>query len=175
MSNVDNQPLRYWKGNPVYLTLYATLALAVGIVAVLLLDSANLPRAVLMFFPEAVVHGWLWQPFTYVFVNDVSFFTPLALFCYYSWGVEVEKYLGRRFFVGLCAALVLAPPVLELLLYPVLGVGGALAGDYALVVGLLIAFATLYPEMDYLGGWVPLKWFAFACVALRIADVFSAA
>ena len=109
MSNIDNQPLRYWNGNAVYLTLYLTLGFAAGILITFFLIAAQ-PKmrasrsdAMLEFSPFLFLRGALWQPFTYVFVNPPNFFTPFGLLCFYSWGVEVEKYLGRRFFLGLLA------------------------------------------------------------------------
>ena len=97
-------------------------------------------------------------------MNPVSFFTPLSWLCFYFWGVEVEKFLGRRHFIQICAALVAIPVLFISALY-LFGYPGWTSGDYFLIVGLLVAFATLYPDMDYLGGWIPLKWFAFACIA----------
>ncbi len=160
----DNQPLRYYRGHAVYLTLYLTLALAAGIVLTILLESAGTSPDFLGFVPPFFLRGALWQPFTYVFVNPISFFTPFSLLCFYFWGVEVEKYMGRRRFAAICVAL-LATPVLFCLLAYELGFGAGVEGDILLISGLLISFATLYPDMDYLGGWVPLKWFAFICIA----------
>jgi hypothetical protein len=39
------------------------------------------------------------------------------------------------------------------------------AGSYELSVGMFIAFATLYPELEVMG-WVTLKWLAFAGLVL---------
>jgi hypothetical protein len=41
-----------------------------------------------------------------------------------------------------------------------------------MTVGLLVAFAALYPDMDYIGGWIPLKWFAFVCIACGSIQFF---
>ncbi len=160
----DNQPLRYFRGQAIYLTMYFTLALLAGVILVLLLQSAGFDSIYLMYFPGATLHGALWQPFTYVFVNPMSFFTPLILMCFYSWGAEVEKYMGRRRFTAICGALIFTPVLYGFLLY---AAHIAISADsmFYLTSGLLISFATLYPNMDYIGGWVPLKWFAFICIA----------
>ncbi len=164
-TDLDNQPLRYYKGNAVYLTMYLALALTAGVVLTLLLNAARIMPWFLAFIPQAFASGAIWQPFTYVFVDQISFFTPLGLLVFYFWGVEVEKYLGRRHFLAICGALVALPPVLSFFFY-IAGLGGGmLTGNFYLVSGLLIAFATLYPDLDYIGGWIPLKWFAFACIA----------
>lgn len=172
-SHFDNQPLRYWNGRPIYLTAYLTMALGVGIVVTMLLTSAAVPATFLVFYPDAFAHGMLWQPFTYFLVNPIDFFTPLGVACFYSWGVEIEKYLGRRRFVLMCAGL-LGVPVLYFSALRLMGIHGSVAGDFLLLSGLLIAFATLYPDMDYLWGWIPLKWFAFASIACGSIMYFPA-
>jgi hypothetical protein len=183
-SSIDNQPLHYYNGKPIYLTMYVTAVLTLGIIVTVLLSSAGVPE-VLTFYPAAFMRGFVWQPLTYVFVNPISFFTPLGLLALYFWGVEVEKYLGRRHFIGICGVLIFLPVVISSICYlsgfaggvpgghdvppgvkaALLAVRTSLSSDYFLISGLLIAFAALYPEMDYIGGWIPLKWFAFAMVA----------
>jgi hypothetical protein len=163
-SQFDNQPLRYYRGHPIYLTAYLAVGMAVGIVLVLLLSSARVNIMPLAFIPGLFTHGMLWQPLTYVFVNELSFFTPFGLLCFYSWGMEVEKYLGRRRFLAICAALIAAPALFQTACYFV-GFGGSpLLSNFFLISGLLVAFATLYPSIEYFG-WVPLKWVAFVCIA----------
>ncbi len=162
MSYFDNQPLRYFRGRPVYLTTYLTIALTVGIIVTVLLMSARVDPEFLIFYPSAFLRGRLWQPFTYLFVNPISFFTPLGIFCFYIWGVEVEQFLGRRRFVAVCAALV-ATPVLYCLALYFFGVRYVAEGDFLLLSALLVTYATIYPNLEYFG-WLLLKWFAFACI-----------
>jgi hypothetical protein len=85
--------------------------------------------------------------------------------CLYSWGVQVEQHLGRARFLTLFACLVLVQPVIATLWWLTLGARVALGGNYEIVAALLIAFATIYPNIEYFG-WIPLKWFAFACFAI---------
>jgi hypothetical protein len=172
-TDLDNQPLRYYNGKPVYLTLYLTLVMTVGTVITMFLEAGRFPTQILGFYPSLFTRGALWQPLTYVFVNGMSFFTPLSLIAFYFWGVEVEKYLGRRQFISVCAALVGLPVAVALLLH-LFGLMGGLQGNFFLISGLLIAFATLYPDMDYLAGWIPLKWFAFASIACGSLMFFPA-
>ncbi len=161
----DNQPIRWWGRVPVYVTTFLTGAYAVGYLFVVALAVARVSPEPFIFDPYAFLHGAVWQPFTYTFINPLNFFAPLGLWCFYVWTVEVEKYLGRVRCLTLFALLVLFQPVWCLLLYW-LGQGrwplGAF-GNYEVMAGLLIAFATLYPNIEYMG-WVLLKWFAFVCV-----------
>jgi hypothetical protein len=166
----DNQPLRYYKGRAIYLAYYLSAGLAVGCLLMLLLVAARFDPIYLIFIPSLFVHGYLWQPLTYVFVNDLSFFTPLGILCVAAWGVEVEKYLGRRRFAAICGALVAGPALYSLVLY-FLGAGLSAAGMFFLTSGLLVAFATLYPDLEYFG-WFPLKWFAAICIGCGSVTYF---
>lgn len=157
----DNQPLRYYGRTAVYLTTYLAIALAVGTLVTLLFEALAL---FLTFSTAGFLRGFLWQAVTYPLVNPVNFFTPFSIWCFYSWGLELEQFFGRRRFVWILLALLLVPVGFELSVRAVLKIDSGLATDEFLVYGLLIAFATLFPDLDYLGGWVPLKWFAFACV-----------
>jgi len=44
-----------------------------------------------------------------------------------------------------------------------LGVPSVATDDYFLLGGLIVAFATLYPNTEA-WGWIPFKWMAFACI-----------
>jgi hypothetical protein len=79
-------------------------------------------------------------------------------------GAEVEKFLGRNRFLILLGSLLAAPPCV-LLLWSALGANWTYSGSYELAVGMFIAFATLYPNVEMFG-WVTLKWLAFAGLVL---------
>jgi len=157
----DNQPITWWNRVPIYGTGVLTALFAAGVLicAVLGLGRFLEPFA---FMPPAFLAGAFWQPVTYAFADQLSFFTPLGLICFYMWAVEIEKYLGRQRFFTLFGALLLAQPLVCLLWWKA-GVPVAQWGNYEIMAAVLIGFATLYPNVEYLFGWVPLKWFAFAC------------
>jgi hypothetical protein len=161
-----NQPITWWGRVPVYLTTILTAILAGGIVLMAVAGAMQVNVGPLAFTPEGFLRGFVWQPLTYPLLNDLSFFTPFLLWCFYAWGVEIEKYLGRPRYFVLFLVLVLLPPVLCLAGYglKIAPWDAHAAGTYEIAAGLLIGFATLYPGIEYFG-WVPLKWFAFACVA----------
>lgn len=162
----DNQPIWYIGRLPVYLTTVFTAMFVGGLILCVLLLSAGLSGAMngLMFTTPTFLGGALWQPLTYVWLGMPNFFTPLSIFCFYCWAVEVEKYVGRSRFVILFGLLLATPVVLGLVLHA-FGIQSEVFGSYVLVASMLIAFATLYPNIEYFG-WIPLKWFAFACIAI---------
>jgi hypothetical protein len=161
----DYQPIRYFGRVPVYATTILTAVFALGVVVVTMLASAQVnPAALLGFSPASFLRGAIWTPVTYAFVSMPSFFTVLALLCFYTWAVEVERYLGRARFLALFALLLLALPALAGLWHTI-GGGYPIVGNYELTAAFLVAFATLYPGIEFFG-WIPLKWFAFASCAI---------
>lgn len=165
----DTQPITWWKRVPIYATGLLTALFAFGIVLCVVLGIGRFP-APFAFIPEAFLNGALWQPLTYAFADNLHFFTPLGLLCFYSWAVEIEKFLGRARFFWLFGMLILAQPIICLLWWkagfpPPPGAlpTGTQWGNYEIMAAMLIGFATLYPNVEYLFGWVPLKWFAFVC------------
>src|SRR5437667_9722117 len=111
--------------------------------------------------------GHLWQLGTYAFVHPPSSLIWFAIEMYmlFVFGREVERFIGRRAFVGLYLSLLLAPPLL-------LSIWGLLertviAGSAELHFGIFIAFAAIYPRVDIFLR-VMAKW-----VALILAGVIS--
>lgn len=181
----DNQPITWWNRVPIFATGILTAMFTAGVILCAVLGvSAALPP--LAFVPQAFVQGAFWQPLTYAFVDRMSFFTPLGLICFYMWAVEIEKYIGRQRFVTLFGMVLLAQPLIALAWWKLeLPFNGssftamAIYGNYQIMAAMLIGFATLYPNVEYLFGWAPLKWFAFVCfvagslMALGQRDFFS--
>jgi hypothetical protein len=91
----------------------------------------------------------------------------------YAWGVEVERHLGRARFLTLFAFILLVQPLVGLAWWSIFGVPVSLSGSYEVVAALLIAFAAIYPNIEYFG-WIPLKWFAFACFSIGSLMYFPA-
>jgi uncharacterized protein DUF6576 len=157
----DYRPITWINRTPVYATTILTALFAVGVIVCAVLGAGAF-LAPFAFVAPQFLHGAIWQPFTYAFVDRLNFFTPLGLFCFYAWAIEIEKHLGRSRFLTLFAMLIAAQPLLCLALWHA-GIGVVRFGNYEILAAMLIGFATLYPNIEYLFGWVPLKWFAFVC------------
>lgn len=161
----DYQPMGHIGRLPIHITTILTALMGVGAILYALLASARIPVELLFgFSTPTVLNGAVWQPLTYPFVELPSFFTLLGMFCFYSWGIEVERYLGRVRYLKFVALLVLLLP-LVCGLWHFAGIPAGTSGNYVLTASMLIAFATLYPNIEYFG-WIPLKWFAFACFCI---------
>ena len=161
-----NQPLTHWNNLPIYLTTILSALLVVGLVLSAVLMSSASPLLSLFVFEMPLEPPWsLWRLFTYVFVGRVSFFSPFGILFFYWMAVGIETHLGRPKLAWLLALLTLVTPAASAFWWWVLGTpSSTLAFDnYMLLSGLLVAFATLYPNTEA-WGWVPFKWVAFACI-----------
>jgi hypothetical protein len=162
----DNQPITYWGRVPVYAATLLVAALAVGVVLTTLLMAMQSSLLGWLALSVPLRAPWtVWQFVTYPFIDAPSFFTIFGLFFCYSMGTGLESHIGRSQFIRLILVLVLAVPLLFFVLY-LLGLGLTIySGSYLLSVGLMVAFATLYPNTEAFG-WVPMKWLIFASLVM---------
>ena len=160
----DDQPIAWIGKYPVRLAAFLAAAYLLGIFATAILQTAGMNLSPFVFHVPTFIRGALWQPLTCTFLQDVNFFSLFnILFLYWS-ASEVEKYLGRRRFLQFIALLLILPP-LVISAWSIFGVQWAYFGSYEFSIGLFIAFATLYPNVE-LFSWIPLKWLAFAGIVL---------
>jgi hypothetical protein len=106
--------------------------------------------------------GWL-SILTYPFIEPPTFFSPFMILCFYWWSMGIETHLGRGPLVRLLAILLLLPVAFLGVMWLGGTSGGPIAGSFLITAGLLVAFATLYPNAEW-WGWVPFKYLAFACI-----------
>ena len=165
----ENEPITKWKEIPIYLTTILTAAFVLG----LLLSAMGLTPLPAIFYLPA---EWtVWRPFsalTYPFFErELNFFTPLGIICFYFWGLGVETHFGRKVFGLLCVILAIVPALVFTAFHYSTGQVTIAIGNYFLTIGLVVAFATLYPNAEA-WGWIPFKWLAFAClVCATMAEV----
>ena len=161
----NNAPITHWNNFPIYLTTILTALFAAGFLLSAIAITTHSPA--LGWFGSSIplVPSWsLWRLFTYVFIGELGFFTPFAIVCFYWWSVGIETHLGRAALAQLLLLLTLLGPAVGALWYWGFGVPSVSFGSNSFTAGLLIAFATLYPNAE---SWfsIPFKWIAMACVA----------
>ncbi len=148
------RPFRYTNGN-------ATLIL-IG-VNVLVFALGSFVRGLdvyLALIPAAVVEmGWIWQPFTYMFVHASMshlFFNMLGLFFF---GTAVERELGTREFLLFYLLSGTLAGLLSFAAFAISGSWGAsLVGASGAVYAVLLAFAVLQPRARILiWGIIPIQ------------------
>jgi membrane associated rhomboid family serine protease len=158
----DNLPLTRLGNVPIYATTIIVAALVVGLVVSALLGRFA-ASAMFAFGPELFWrHGHVWRAVSYLIVDEPDFFTLFSLLFIFSFGRDCEQELGRRRYFGFLAVLVATPVLISTVLWLV-GLGGWVEGSRYLSIGLVIAFATIYPNVEW---WnvLPMKYVAAACV-----------
>ncbi len=163
----DYRPLFHLGQWPVPL---AGLLVLVHCATMLLCVLLGFPR-ILIFQSEAVLHGAFWQLGTYAFVNGPSIWFLIEMYLLYTFGRDLERFLGRTRFLQLYLLLLLAPPLL-LLLWGIVS-PSVLAGSGALHFGIFLAFVTLYPGVMFFFN-IPAKWLARALLAVVLLQALAA-
>jgi rhomboid family protein len=127
----------------------------------------------LMFDSADVLHGYAWhQLVTYAFVHPPTSLLWFAVEMYmlFTFGREVERFLGRNAFIALYAALLIAPSLLLTLWGFEQRVG--LAGSIYLHLGVFIAFATIYPRVELMFR-ILAKWAALVFIGASTLQLLA--
>lgn len=160
----DNQPLTLIGRLPVYGTTIVVAVLVVGLV-ICTFGGDNVAAGLLAFNPNGFWrHGQLWRALSYPMVGQVDFFTIFNLLFIYTFGRDCEQEMGRRRYFAFLGLLFAAPLLMATLLWLV-GFNGGVAGSTHLSIGLVIAFATIYPNVEWLAS-IPMKFVAIGCMFL---------
>lgn len=177
----DNAPLAWVGKVPIYLSTALAIAHAVtmALTAVALASGAeSLFQELVFSSPGILKHFALWQFVTYAFIHFPPYwFFLLELYLLAVFGREIERYVGRRAFLGLYVTLLLLPP-LALTIAGALGFSSTYAGSSALHFAIFLAFAALYPTAEIFfslqARWVALALFAVnALQCLAFSDFIS--
>ncbi|HEX4823455.1 MAG TPA: rhomboid family intramembrane serine protease [Candidatus Polarisedimenticolaceae bacterium] len=124
--------------------------------------------------PVAVVHGWIWQLASYMFLHANITHILFNLLAMWMFGGDVERHWGGRKYLGywfvcgvgagLCVTAAGAPRHVAI---PTIGASGA-------IYGLILAYATLFGERRILWNFLfPIKARTFAWIVFAIAFVSS--
>ena len=160
----DYRPVTWIGRYPVRVTSIVCALFVIGMFVTVACETARWNVLALAFEPRTFLHGRLWQPFTAPLIQEASFFFLFGVFFFYWSGTQVEEYLGVRRYLILLGLLLLIPPVF-LIIWSVFGMPVYWYGSSELFIGMFIAFATLYPNLEVFG-WISLKWMAFAGIVI---------
>ena len=163
----DYQPVAWMGRYPIHVTtlLVITHVICMIIGCLLIAVGAGSFLGVLTFDSAQVLYGGrLWQIATYALVHSPSTLIWFAIEMYmlFTFGREVERFIGRRAFIALYVLLLLVPP----LLLTVWGLWQrtGLAGSATIHFAVFIAFAAIYPNVE-LFLRIMAKWVALIFVA----------
>ena len=162
--------------------------IALGNVAVFLLDmfSSGYFSQIIRFFPELILRGEVWRLVTFVFVpiNSSPIWFVLSTFLYYYLGNSLEQRWGSARFTLYYALGIVLNVVVGLLAFAVQPITADLLGGsyyetanlYYINMSLFFAFATLYPDTQFLIYFiipVKVKWLAWLDGALFVIDIIG--
>jgi membrane associated rhomboid family serine protease len=168
----DYQPVTWVGRHPVHVTtLLVAVHVFAAIVACFLGGMYILGH---LAFDSAMVwqRGEFWQLATYAFVHSPSnlLWFAIEMYMLFTFGREVERFVGRRAFIVLYAILLFAPTVL-LALWG-LGQRTGIAGSNAIHFGIFVAFATIFPNLEMLLR-IQAKWVAIALAAIGTLQLLA--
>lgn len=124
------------------------------------------------------LHGFVWQPVTYMFLHDAGdpwhiIFNMLGLWFF---GREIEHFIGQKYFTRLYLLGGVAGAALWFA-FSFSAPSSVLLGASAAVLACVIAFATLFPNREVLLFFIPIpaKILALIIVALDLVPVMTGA
>src|SRR5271165_5896228 len=172
----EDRPVTYFRGYPIYYATILTISYAVGVLATFFAKAFGALDTLVSLLAfdssHSIVGGQIWQIFTYSFVDFPSFFTIIGLLFLYVSAVEIEKYIGRARFLTLYGVIVLIPVVSLSAVAMFLNFPLRFLGQTQIMIGLFIAFCTLYPGVQW-GGFLTAKWVAIASLVSSSIDLSS--
>ena len=160
----EDRPVTWIGRYPVRIITIVVAIYVLGMFGTVILSTAHVSLRPFAFDAQSFVHGAVWQPLTCTLIQTPSFFFLISMLFLHWSGAEVEKFLGRDRFLLFFGLLLLIPPS-GMLVWSAFGIHWTYGGSYELTVGMFVAFATLYPNIEMFG-WVTLKWLAFAGLVL---------
>ena len=152
--NILRKPFRYSYSSVVFYLIGIT---------VLVYLAQRLHPVVTAYFsmnPWYVLHGYIWQFVTYMFVHDPRgithiLFNMLGLFIF---GLQVERRMGSREFVLYYLITGTLAGVISFIVYYLSGISPFLMGASGALYAVQLAFAVFFPDaIIYIWGIIPLR------------------
>jgi len=167
----DYQPVTWVGRHPVHVT---TLLVAVHIILMVAacflsaLGAASFLGVLVFDSAQVISLGRVWQIATYAFVHLPYSATALVWFAVemymlFAFGRELERFLGRCAFIAFYLLLLWVPTLFLTIIGLWTRVG--IAGSATLHLGIFIAFATIYPNVEMFLR-IQMKWVALILVAI---------
>lgn len=168
----DYKPVTYVGRYPVDVTmlLLATHILCMVLTCLALAAGGGAFITWLMFDSAQVLHSHAYhQIATYAFIHppypaSALLWFAIEMYMLFAFGREVERFIGRRGFIMLYALLLVAPTLILTLAGFWMRVG--LSGSGTLHLGIFLAFAAIYPNVEMFFLRIQVKWIALVLVAI---------
>ncbi|MDY4611779.1 MAG: rhomboid family intramembrane serine protease [Sphaerochaetaceae bacterium] len=137
-----------------------TLKLVIINVLVFFLTEFIYPRSVyyLAMIPSFVLHGYVWQLFTYMFVHGGFSHVLFNMLGLYIFGSMVERRIGSREFLLFYLLTGTLSGIFSFVAYLLAGVNVVLVGASGALYAVMLMFAVLYPyAVVYVFGLIPMR------------------
>ena len=137
-----------------------TLALVILNVIVYAVTSLIYPRATfyLAMIPSLVLHGWLWQFVTYMFVHGGFSHLLFNMLSLYIFGSMVERRIGSKEFLLFYLLTGLFSGIISFISYYLGGMNVVLVGASGAIYGVLLLFAVFFPySVIFVFGIIPVR------------------
>ncbi len=137
-----------------------TLKLVIINALVYLLTSMVYPRSAyyLAMIPSFVLGGYIWQPFTYMFVHGGFSHLLFNMISLYLFGTMVEQRVGTKEFLLFYLLAGTFSGLVSFVSYLLAGTNVILVGASGAIYGVLFMFAVFYPYARiFVFGIIPLR------------------
>ncbi len=183
----DYHPITWVGRVPIYVTTLLVIVHVLCMVGVTIaMAVTDVPRVELcpwlapfLYSSADILRSYkVWQFVSYAFVNAPSIWFAVDMWLLYSFGREVEKFLGRRAFLWLYVSLLLVGPtvltLLALLDVPAAIFPAFLVGSGALHFAIFVAFVVIYPNAEIFFLRIQAKWIAAILLAIYTLEDVAA-
>lgn len=141
---------------------YHNITLTIVVInAILYLVTSQLwPRATLYLamIPSLVLHGWVWQFLTYMFVHGSFSHLLFNMLSLYIFGSMVERRIGSKEFLLFYLLTGILSGVASFVSYMLAGTNVILVGASGAIYGVLLMFAVFFPySVIYVFGILPVR------------------
>ena len=167
----DYQPVTWVGRHPVHVTaLLVALHVLLMVLTCFLsaFGGAGFLNLVIFDSAQVIALGHVWQIITYAFVHApypgmALLWFAFEMYMLFFFGREVERFIGRRAFIGLYSLLLWVPTVFLTIAGPWTRLGAA--GSMTLHFGIFVAFAVIHPHVEMLLR-IQAKWVALILTAI---------
>jgi membrane associated rhomboid family serine protease len=172
----DYQPFGYLGRIPLYLT---TIILIVEVAAMVTLalcqagNMADLPRLLDYDSDSVRSHFEFWRLVTYPLVNGPTIWFAVEMYLLYSFGREVERFIGRTSFGMLYFSLIVLGPCLLTAISPFVIGFLPLQGSQTVNFAVFIAFCSIYPNVEIFFT-LKAKWIAAVLLGIVSLQLLAA-
>ncbi len=152
MNNPIRKPFRYSYSNVSFILIGLNLAV--------FMINMIMPKTMyyLAMIPSFVLHGYVWQFMTYMFVHSGITHIAFNMLALFFFGQAIERQMGSREFLLFYLVTGTLAGIFSFVIYYLNGTNIVLLGASGAIYAVLLAYAVYYPDSRiYIFGIIPMK------------------